>query len=57
MPITGHTTVKQFMDYICIDDEENLMIVSKHLLCRILVLNFHVRLYYESQNILAFMLV
>ena len=30
MPITGHITVKQFMEYICIDDEENLLIVSKH---------------------------
>jgi integrase len=28
MPITGHKTVKQFMDYICIDEEESVELVS-----------------------------
>lgn len=30
MPITGHKTVKQFMEYICIDDEESTELIINH---------------------------
>lgn len=30
MPITGHTTVKQFYDYVCIDENEIAETISKH---------------------------
>lgn len=31
MPITGHQTVQMFMNYICISDDENSEMLSKHL--------------------------